>query len=94
MDRRAWRATVPGATKTDTMELWCPKDERTSEQAGSWNGGREQTRALSSSPPRVVTINELQVLLSRITCLPFHPTGRRHLPSSPHPVYLPHPIST
>ena len=53
-----------------------------------------KTRPLSPSLPHVVTINEFQVLLSSITCLPSYPIGRRYLPySSPHPVYVPHAIS-
>ena len=55
-----------------------------------------KTRPLSTFPPipKVVTVNEFQVLLTNITCLPSDPRGRRYLPySSPHPVYMPHPIS-
>jgi len=54
------------------------------------------TRPLSTFHPipNVVIINEFQVLLTSITCLPSNPIGRRYLPySSPHPVYMPHPIS-
>ena len=50
----------------------------------------------SSHPslPHVATINGFQVLPSSITCLPSYPIGRRYLPyASPHPGYLPHPIS-
>ena len=47
------------------------------------------------SLPHAVTIKRFQVLLSSITCLLSYNTGRRYLPSSPHPhrVYAPHPIS-
>ena len=55
-----------------------------------------KTRPLLTFPPipSSITINEYQVLLTSITCLPCDPIGRRYLPySSPHPVYVPHPIS-
>ena len=47
------------------------------------------------SLPHVVTISGFQVLLISITYLPSYlPIGRRNLPyCSPHPVYMPHPIS-
>ena len=44
--------------------------------------------------PNVVTINELKVLLTSITCLPSYPIERRYLPySSPYRVYMLHPTS-
>ena len=53
-----------------------------------------KTRPYRSSLPHGVTISGFQVLLSRITCLPSYPIGRRYLAySSPQPVYVPHPIS-
>ena len=55
-----------------------------------------KTRPLSTFPPipNVITINEFQVLLTRITCLSSYSIGKRYLPySSPHRVCMPHPIS-
>ena len=54
-----------------------------------------KTRPLLTFPPipNVVTIKEFQVLLTSITCLLSYPIEKRYLPySSPHPVYMPHPI--
>ena len=53
-------------------------------QGGPWNAGMEKNRPLLSFPLplHVVAINEFQVLLSSITCLPSYPIGRRYLPFS------------
>ena len=70
-------------------------DPRTKEQIkprGSWNA--EKPGPYQPSCLYVVTVNEFQVLLSSITSLHSYSIGRRYLPYfSPHPVYVPHPIS-
>ena len=68
------------------------------EDLGMQNAGMEKKETLIvlllTAPHHVLTINRFKVLLSGMTCLPFYPIGRKYLPYfSPHPVYLPHPIS-
>ena len=66
-------------------KVWCPKDKKTENkkqktknkkpknQGGPWNVGMEKTRPYHPSLPMLLTINEFQVLLNSITCLPSYP---------------------
>ena len=72
--------------------MWCSKDKKTetktkTNQGGPWDVGMEKTRPYHPSLPMLLTINEFQVLLSSITCLPSYPIGRRYLPFSSHTQY-------
>ena len=85
----------PTALKIEEGGMWCPKDERTGQAGGRqqgrpWNAGMEKSRCLLSFPLplRVLAINEFQVLLSSITCLPSYPIGRRYLPFSSPTQYM------
>ena len=72
-------------------------DPRTKEQTkprGVLECRNGKNRPFHLSLHHVVIINGFQVLLSSITCLRSYPIGRRYLSySSPHPIYVPHPIS-
>ena len=58
--------------------MWCPNDERTEKKKKKTKEGlgkqeRKKLDPYCPSLPHVVTINEFQVLLSSVTCLPSYP---------------------